>query len=42
MMSETNGGDIFGEVFNPINDAIFEAQREWEEQKKNDDNGELR
>lgn len=41
MMSETNG-DIFGEVLDPINDALFEAQKEWEEQKKTDDNGDLK
>ena len=42
MMRETNGGDIFGEVLNPINDVLYEAQKEWEEQKRNEDNGELK
>lgn len=36
MMSESNG-DIFGEVFNPINDILFQAQQEWEEMKNNGD-----
>jgi hypothetical protein len=41
MMSETNG-DIFGEVLDPINDALYEAQKEWEEQKKTNDNGDIK
>ena len=38
MMKDTNG-DIFGEVLNPINDALFEAQKEWEEEKSKENDG---